>query len=67
LIKSFHNLAELEKYAIKVHDAELMGKIKIVRTHNHNLPVYINKILSKHTRDQRTAGITVYYNINICL
>ncbi|KAJ8302398.1 hypothetical protein KUTeg_021385 [Tegillarca granosa] len=55
-IKKFPNLAELEKYATKVNDAELCGKIKIVRTYHHNLPTCINKILSKTTGDQKTAG-----------
>ncbi|CAG2256050.1 FBXO18 [Mytilus edulis] len=54
-IKKFHNMGELEKYANKTQDPELLGKIKIVRTHHHCLPSYISKILSRCVKDLKAA------------
>lgn len=56
-IAKFHNLGDLERYATKTQDNEMMGKIKIVRTHHHSLLIYINKILSRCVKDLKAAGI----------
>ncbi|XP_074646265.1 F-box DNA helicase 1-like isoform X2 [Tubulanus polymorphus] len=57
LIKHFRSLPDLEKYASSVMDNELLGKIRIVRTYNHNLPSHIAKIRSKTVTDQRIADV----------
>lgn len=59
LIKCFTDLPALEKYATKVQDNDLLGKIKIVRQHHHNLPGYIDKILKKTVRDTRVADVVL--------
>ncbi|KAK3101454.1 hypothetical protein FSP39_003705 [Pinctada imbricata] len=56
-ISKFPNLGELEKYANKTNDNELLGKIKIVRTYHHALPSHINKILAKSTNNLKTADV----------
>ena len=55
-IARFNSLAELEKYAIKTSDVELHGKLKIVKTYNHNLPSLMSKINSKLVKIERVAG-----------
>ncbi|XP_033746802.1 F-box DNA helicase 1-like [Pecten maximus] len=59
LVRSFNSLPALEKYATKVQDNDLLGKIKIVRQHHHNLPGYIDKILKKTIRDTRVADVVL--------
>lgn len=59
MVKSFTSLGELEKYATKTQDNELLGKIKIVRTHHHNLPTFLPKILRKTIRDIRMADVVL--------
>ncbi|XP_052779694.1 F-box DNA helicase 1-like [Mya arenaria] len=54
-VAMFKTLGDLEKFATKSLDVELQGKIKIVKTYHHNLPVFINKIQSKCVRDERQA------------
>ncbi|XP_067683797.1 F-box DNA helicase 1-like isoform X2 [Haliotis asinina] len=56
-ISKFPGLAELEKYATKVSDVELMGKIRIVRTFHHNIPMCLSKISAKCVSDLRQADI----------
>ncbi|XP_046546224.1 F-box DNA helicase 1-like [Haliotis rubra] len=56
-ISKFPGLAELEKYATKVSDLELMGKIRIVRTFHHNIPMCLSKISAKCVSDLRQADI----------
>jgi len=55
-IGMFSSFVDLEKFATKSMDSELLGKIKIVKTYNHNLPLLIRKIDSKCVRDERRAG-----------
>ncbi|OWF35307.1 F-box only protein 18 [Mizuhopecten yessoensis] len=59
LVRSFRSLPDLEKYANKTQDNDLLGKIKIVRQHHHNLPGYIDKILKKTIRDTRVADVVL--------
>lgn len=61
-IAMFSTFADLERFATKAMDNELLGKIKIVKTYHHNLPVLIGKIESKCVRDERQAGRYSYYN-----
>ncbi|XP_053378014.1 F-box DNA helicase 1-like [Mercenaria mercenaria] len=55
LIKMFKSFRDLDNFATKSMDNELLGKIKIVKTYNHNLPLHIRKIESKSVRDARQA------------
>ncbi|KAL4227091.1 F-box DNA helicase 1 [Mactra antiquata] len=55
LIKSFKSFADLDNFATKSLDNELLGKIKIVKAYNHNLPHHIRKIESKCVKDERQA------------
>ena len=61
LIKKFHNLGDLEKYANRTMDNELLGKIKIVKTYNTAIPSHVNKIRSKSVKDNTAAG-TAFQN-----
>lgn len=54
-IKMFKSFGDLDNFATKSMDNELLGKIKIVKTYNHNLPLHIRKIESKSVRDERQA------------
>lgn len=54
-IKMFDKFKALEDFATKAVDTELLGKIKIVKTYNHNLPQHIRKIESMCVRDERQA------------
>uniref|UniRef100_K1R3P2 F-box only protein 18 n=1 Tax=Magallana gigas TaxID=29159 RepID=K1R3P2_MAGGI len=56
LVKKFNSFAEFEQFALKTNDMELLGKIKIVKTYHHNLPVSIHKILARTVKDLNTAG-----------
>ncbi|ESO99456.1 hypothetical protein LOTGIDRAFT_113635 [Lottia gigantea] len=56
-IARFSNIGDIEKYANKAMDHELLGKIRIVRTYNHSLPSHINKILEKSVNDLQVADI----------
>ncbi|XP_050414596.2 F-box DNA helicase 1 [Patella vulgata] len=56
-IARFKTIGDLEKYATKAMDPELLGKIKIVKTYNHNLPGHIDKILSKTIKDISVADV----------
>ena len=56
LIAKFTSFGDLENFATKTMDTELLGKIRIVKNYHHNLPVVLNKIKSKCVRDVRTAG-----------
>ena len=56
LISKFRSFGELEAFATKTMDAELLGKIRIVKSYHHNLPVILSKIQSKCVRDVRVAG-----------
>ncbi|KAK6176078.1 hypothetical protein SNE40_014433 [Patella caerulea] len=56
-IARFKTIGDLEKYATKAMDPELLGKIKIVKTYNHNLPGHIDKILSKTIKDICVADV----------
>ncbi|XP_013400415.1 F-box DNA helicase 1-like isoform X2 [Lingula anatina] len=47
----------LEKFAENVEDADLLGKIKIVKTFHHRLPNIVDKILSKTVGDLRLADV----------
>ena len=58
LIKMFKNFTALDNFATKSMDNELLGKLKIVKTYNHNLPNHIRKIESMCVRDERQAGKT---------
>ena len=49
-------MSELEKYAAKTMDNELLGKIKIVRTYNTAIPSHVNKIQRKTVHDNDVAG-----------
>lgn len=57
LVKKFNSFAEFEQFALKTNDMELLGKIKIVKTHHHNLPVSIHKILARTVKDLNTADM----------
>ncbi|CAH1782586.1 unnamed protein product [Owenia fusiformis] len=48
-IGGFQSLDALEKYATKVTDHELKGKIQIVKVYRHSLPMHISKIRKKAT------------------
>ncbi|KAK7503582.1 hypothetical protein BaRGS_00005121 [Batillaria attramentaria] len=56
-IARFGNIAELDKYAKKTADVELLGKIKIVQTYHHNLPQCVTKIRQKSIRDETQADV----------
>ncbi|KAK7101829.1 hypothetical protein V1264_020153 [Littorina saxatilis] len=56
-IKRFQNLADLEKYAEKTLDNELMGKIRIVKTYHHNLPQCLHKIREKAVSNVASADV----------
>lgn len=56
-IARFENIGELEKYAKKTADVELLGKIRIVQSYHHNLPQCINKIRQKSIRDTTQADV----------
>lgn len=56
LVMKFNSFGEFEQFAQKTNDGELLGKIKIVRTFHHNLPINIHKILARTVRDLNTAG-----------
>ncbi|XP_048257505.1 F-box DNA helicase 1-like [Haliotis rufescens] len=56
-ISKFSGIADLEKYATKVSDVELMGKIRIVKTFHHAIPMCLTKISAKCVRDIRQADI----------
>ncbi|KAL5013331.1 hypothetical protein ScPMuIL_007601 [Solemya velum] len=56
-VRMFKNIGDLEKYAEKTNDVELLGKIRIVKTYHHSLPSHIQKILSKTSRDMSQADI----------
>ncbi|XP_076469328.1 F-box DNA helicase 1-like isoform X1 [Babylonia areolata] len=43
-IATFPNLAELEKFAMKVMDVELLGKVRVIRSFVHNFPRCANRI-----------------------
>ena len=57
LIKKFSDLGELEKFATKTMDNELLGKIKIVKTYNTAIPNHVSKIRRKTVKDNDVAGI----------
>lgn len=56
-IAGFHTLADLEKYAKRTLDVELLGKIQIVKTFANNLPMCITKINQKCIHDITQADI----------
>ena len=47
---------EFKKFVAKTVDAELMGKIRIAETYNHQLASHISKIKSKCINDIQLAG-----------
>ena len=55
-LQQFSNLGELERYATKVIDVELIGKIKIVKTFHSSLPGHIARILSRTVASIDVAG-----------
>ncbi|XP_060587800.1 F-box DNA helicase 1-like, partial [Ruditapes philippinarum] len=55
LIKMFRRFQDLDNFATKSMDNELLGKIKIVKTYHHNLPSHIRMIESKCVSDERRA------------
>lgn len=55
-IASENSFAEFEQFALKTHDTEWLGKIKIMKTYHHNLPVSIHKILTRTVKDLNIAG-----------
>ncbi|XP_061172285.1 F-box DNA helicase 1-like [Saccostrea echinata] len=57
LVKKFSSFAEFEQFATKTNDVELLGKIRIVKTYHHNLPVTIRKILAHTVRDLNIADM----------
>jgi len=59
LVRGFINqgFAEFENYATKTVDAELLGKIRIVKTYGHMLSSHIPKIRSKCVKDSFMAGV----------
>lgn len=60
-VGKFPNIAELEKYATNTQDAELLGKIRIVKTFGHSLPRYIDQIKQKTISITEHAGICLLY------
>jgi F-box protein 18 (helicase) len=54
-INRFATFAELEKYAARTLDSELMGKIKIVKCYQTNLPSLIKKIRCRCIKDSDLA------------
>jgi len=59
LVRGFikQGFAAFEKFAIQTLDAELLGKIRIVKTYGHMLTSHIPKIRSKCVKDSFMAGI----------
>lgn len=64
-ISKFSNYIDLEKYATKTKDNELLAKIKIVKTYHKNLPGHISKIKSQCVKDNDTAGNSAEMMINV--
>ena len=56
-IQRFRTFAELKKYACKAPDPELIGKIKIVETHNIQIPMHIERIKKQYCSDVDQAEI----------
>ncbi|XP_064633360.1 F-box DNA helicase 1-like [Lineus longissimus] len=54
-IQRFASFFELEKYAEKTLDSELLGKIKIAKCYQSNLPTLIQKIKTRCIRDPDLA------------
>ena len=42
-------------------DVELLGKIRIVRTYQHNLPMCLSKITQKSVSNHAQAGLAPSY------
>lgn len=58
-------MVELEKYAKKTMDNELLGKINIVKTFSTAVPGHVAKIRSKCVRDTDVAGISFVNHVNV--
>ena len=56
LVKSFSTFHELNQYANKTVDTELLGKIRIVKTYTNAIPSHIAKIRSKALNSMENAG-----------
>ena len=59
LVRGFvkQGFAALESYATKTEDAELLVKIKIVKSYGHMLLSHIPKIRAKCVKDSFMAGM----------
>lgn len=55
LVKKFGSIGELERFASKAYDVELLGKIKFVRVYNNRIPSILQLLERRHTNNMEHA------------
>ena len=55
-VSKFPDFASLRKFAEQTSDNELLGKLRIVLSHTHNVPSHVRAIRAKTVHNMHTAS-----------